>query len=313
MANNLIKIFLSYHDKHELIKSEILTPIQTGCANAKELFQGMLHDNDGVNISKDNVRYNELSAQYFVYKNYDKIGNPDFVGFMHYRRHFMFDGYLGDPNFKWLKNGEVFFVPYLTDKYLSHFSDELIKDFVPKYDCITIAPYDVKNIDSKNLREQYGKLLAQNIENFDVLISSIKSCFPEYSKEADMLSQGSKQYLCNMFIMSKELFMEYSNFCFKVLEDVDQKIDSSKMNELESRFLGFFGEFLLSAFMFHIKERKDLKITTLPASYVLEVKFQEESENKKFKIKEKNMNEIINEKNLRKIFPGNRLLILQAL
>ena len=63
MANNLIKIFLSYHDKHELIKSEILTPIQTGCANAKELFQGMLHDNDGVNISKDNVRYNDPKVE----------------------------------------------------------------------------------------------------------------------------------------------------------------------------------------------------------------------------------------------------------
>ena len=59
-----IKIFISYKDKHPIIKSEILQPIQTGRAIADEEFEGMIGDNTGDNISKDNPRYNELSAQY---------------------------------------------------------------------------------------------------------------------------------------------------------------------------------------------------------------------------------------------------------
>lgn len=47
-----------------VLKSDILTPIQTGCANTERLFDGMLHDDDGENISAENPKYNELSAQY---------------------------------------------------------------------------------------------------------------------------------------------------------------------------------------------------------------------------------------------------------
>lgn len=63
-----VKIFISYHDEHYRIKSNILTPIQTGCANAPRLFKGMLHDNEGENISDRNDKYCELSAQYWVWK-----------------------------------------------------------------------------------------------------------------------------------------------------------------------------------------------------------------------------------------------------
>ena len=80
------KILISYHDEHSLIKSDILQPIQTGCANASKLFDGMLRDDDGENISEHNPKYNELSAQYWAWKNYDKFDNPDYIGFWHYRR-----------------------------------------------------------------------------------------------------------------------------------------------------------------------------------------------------------------------------------
>ena len=36
-------------------------------------------------------RYCELTAQYYVWKNYEKLGNPDYVGFCHYRRLFNFN------------------------------------------------------------------------------------------------------------------------------------------------------------------------------------------------------------------------------
>ena len=70
-----VKIFISYHDEHPLIKSEILTPIQTGCSSAVKLFDGMLCDNTGDNISAANDRYCELSAQYWVGTHLAELGS----------------------------------------------------------------------------------------------------------------------------------------------------------------------------------------------------------------------------------------------
>lgn len=121
-----VKIFISYHDEHPLIKSEILTPIQTGCSSAVKLFDGMLCDNTGDNISAANDRYCELSAQYWVGTHLSELGNPDYIGFMHYRRHFIFDDWKGNPDWCWLPKGDVYFIPYMTPAYFKHLSDKNI-------------------------------------------------------------------------------------------------------------------------------------------------------------------------------------------
>lgn len=259
-----VKILISYHDKHPLIKSDILTPIQTGCANAPELFDGMLRDDDGDNISDKNPNYCELTAQYWAWKNYDKIGNPDYIGFMHYRRHFMFDGWRGNPKYAWLPNGDVFYMPFITDDYRAHFSDDKISAALQNCDCVVIKPYDVKNINSQNLREQFGKLGRQKIENFDIFIQTAKEIAPDYIKEIEMIEKGSVQYLCNMFVMPKNLFFRYNEFCFPILFETEKRIHIGD----NDRTLGYLGEFLLSVFIFKLKA-ENAKIKELPASYIL--------------------------------------------
>lgn len=49
----------------------------------------MIGDDTGDNISALNDSYNEMTALYWAWKNYDKLGNPDYIGLMHYRRHFV--------------------------------------------------------------------------------------------------------------------------------------------------------------------------------------------------------------------------------
>ena len=50
---------------------------------------------------------------------------------------------------------------------------------------------------------------------------------------------------------------------------MDKKIDSSEMDAVEARFLGYFGEFLLSIFIFKLYHEGNFKIKELPASFVL--------------------------------------------
>lgn len=264
-----VKIFISYHDEHYRIKSNILTPIQTGCANAPRLFKGMQHDNEGENISDRNDKYCELSAQYWVWKNYNKVGNPEYVGFMHYRRHFMFDGWQGNPDWCWLPKGNVYFVTNITSGYLSHISDEHIKQQLENCDCIVLKPYNVRHLHSKNIRVQYSKLPEQDVHIFDVFIKTAKSLYPEYRDDITKIEKGSVQYLCNMFVMKKELFFEYSRFCFSILENVDKQIDSSKMSKIGLRFLGYLGEFCLSIFVFRLMRTHNFKIKELNGAFIL--------------------------------------------
>lgn len=264
-----IKIFVSYKNKNKLTNSEIIQPIQTGRSISNEIFEDMIGDDTGENISAENDKYCELTAQYWAWKNYDKLGNPDYIGFMHYRRHFMFDGWQGDSQNVWLPNGNVYFVPFISNKYLQHISDKNINKQLVDCDCITIKPYDLPYIGSRSCREQYGKLVRQGVSNFDIFIKTAKEIAPNYIPEIEMIEHGSLQYLCNMFVMNKDLFFEYSKFCFDVLFATEKRIKVDLSDKDAARALGYFGEFLLSVFIFKLKKNKNIRIRELNASFIL--------------------------------------------
>ena len=100
MKENKLKILVSYHKPSTLIKNDIFIPIHVGRdlkdKESKDgkinlddynwLLENMIGDNTGDNISSKNRKYCELTAIYWAWKNYEKIGNPEYIGFMHYRR-----------------------------------------------------------------------------------------------------------------------------------------------------------------------------------------------------------------------------------
>ena len=101
--NNSVKIAVCYHKPSLLpdTKNKVFFPIHLGRAiigNSKDgefnkddidwLYQNMIGDDTGNNISNKNRQYCELTAIYWAWKNYDKIGNPKYFGICHYRRIF---------------------------------------------------------------------------------------------------------------------------------------------------------------------------------------------------------------------------------
>ena len=82
-----IKIYVVCHKPSYVPKNPYLYPIQVGTALSGKKLDGMLHDNDGDNISDKNKTYCELTAQYWAWKN----DEADYYGFFHYRRYFAFD------------------------------------------------------------------------------------------------------------------------------------------------------------------------------------------------------------------------------
>ena len=97
-----IKILVGYHKPAKLYKDDVFVPIHLGRALATRsskdgkinqddyrwMLDNMIGDDTGDNISHLNRHFAELTAIYWAWKNYDKLGSPDYIGFCHYRRIF---------------------------------------------------------------------------------------------------------------------------------------------------------------------------------------------------------------------------------
>ncbi len=278
-AHFTIKIILTHHDQRiPAIHTNILHSVQTGCANAAHLFPNMLHDNDGENISDQNPKYNELSALYWAWKNQEKLGNPDFIGLLHDRRHFLFNTKLPIPNknLTWLPKSPVYMFPPICKKYLNYISDSCIHPYFPKYDCMVFKPYDVRpRCGNSNMRDGFLKSKEMTYEIYDIWANTVKKLFPGYALELEQFTQGHVGYLCNMFVMRKDLFDEYSNFLFTILQAVDKQIDSTNFSTAKKRFLGYLGEFTLSLFIMKLKKRTDVHIIEMNGIFIMNLPWKE--------------------------------------
>ena len=221
LGNPTVKILISYHKKDGLLKNDILTPVNAGRANAVKsnkadlpwLIENTIGDNTGENISEKNSYYNEMTTLYWAWKNYDKIGNPDYIGHMHYRRHFFF------------KDGEksVYELGDINSDYLSSigYSSERIIKLCTESDLISPKP---------QWRASAYEHFKRNfdINELDTAVSILKERNPELSAAADAYLSDSKLYFCNIFIMPRELFFEYCNYIFPILEEFENRIDMSE-------------------------------------------------------------------------------------
>ena len=266
------KIFITYKDEHEIIKSDIITPIQTGRAIAKKVFKGMIGDDTGENISKSNPRYNELSAQYWVWKNFEKAGAPDYVGFMHFRRHFIFDeNFVTNNRELWLPGTPVYKVKNFDKSCRNNLSDENISKIIDKsYECYVMKKNNINLFENNDLymKEHYMCTIpgAQR-EVWNKFYSTVKKLYPQYQDILDNFAYGNTMHCCNMFIMSKELFFRYSEFCFNILQELEKQVDYRYFNPVEMRFLGYIGEYVLTLFIM-ILEQENCKIKYLDAIFI---------------------------------------------
>lgn len=251
-----IKLLVCYHKPDMLLKDEIMTPIHVGRAAAKQnmkpdapdlkwLTENMIGDDTGENISLRNGTYNELTALYWAWKNYDKLGNPDYIGLMHYRRHFVLD------------EGKV--KVYTTDKpdnvnqYLEklNYSPERLSDMLDGCDFICHLG-KVNNI-------CYHYLQNHRIEDLNLALSFLDR---KYKLAADEYLDSDIGNFCNMFIFPKNIFFDYCEWIFDILQKVENSIDVS-----EKRF--FISERLTGIYI-HNLMRERYKYKVLPISFIFE-------------------------------------------
>lgn len=263
MESPKLKIFTIYNNEQTLIKSDIITPLQVGCALSNYRLGETLYDDTGDNISVLNKSFCELTGIYWVWKNYDKIGDPNYVGFMHYRRHFLFGHKEYIPDWYGLNT-----FPKIDENYLKEdITDDVnILSIVTQYDAIVPRAIDVKKtVDSKNNYEHFKHF--HDIKDLDAAMKILKEKYPEYSLIAKEYDRSTLSYFLNMFIFTKDLFFRYCEFIFSILFELQTKIDLSKRDDYQLRVFGFVAERLTGIFIKKLYS-EGLNIKELPVSIV---------------------------------------------
>ncbi|WP_301008290.1 HAD-IA family hydrolase [Helicobacter sp. UBA3407] len=279
--NPNVKILVSYHKPSVLFKDEVLTPIHLGRALSKEahkdgkvsdeeyewLCENMIGDDTGENISHLNRYFNEMTGIYWAWKNYDKLGNPEYIGLCHYRRHFIFDEYVSN----FIHRKFVNYYPIIENISKHYQSIIQIRDFnCQDYDLIIPKKFKTTNNSCHSVYE-YFAYNGQNTQALNAIQDKICSNkgLQEYAHLAKNLAQKQSFYPCNMFIMKKELFFEYCEFVFAILLPLyeEMKESLSSANIWQKRELGFTSEQLTSLFI-ERQLQKDRKYKEFEVSFV---------------------------------------------
>lgn len=251
MQQSSIKIYISCHKECFVPKNPLLFPIQVGAAIANKRFEGILHDDDGENISSKNKMYCELTAQYWVWKN---AQDADYVGFWHYRRYMSF----AEKEFPHNPFEDVE-LDYLDESsmQLLNLKEDVMRNKINSYDVIATTPVALKKLNKslKSNRHQYESTPYQYKEDLDVMLDIIKEKYPEYYDIANWyLDKSPIGYYCNMFIMKKELFVQYSEWLFTILFEHEKRRDYTNYDATGYRVSGYLGERLFAIWYFHLKQ-----------------------------------------------------------
>ena len=188
----LIKILVSYIKPSFLFKSNILTPIHLGRAVEKEnskdgaitdkdikwLHENCIGDDDfEENISHVNRRVGFLTGTYWAWKNYEKLGNPDYFGSFGYRR------LLGSEFLKKLTEFDLI----LPNK--RNFGSSLKVQFIDNH--------------SNRL--------------FSIMEQALSEIYPEDIKIFKQYFAGKSGFFDEIYIMKKEIFFFFCNWIFPLL------------------------------------------------------------------------------------------------
>ncbi len=258
-----IKIFVSCHKKFFVPKNKLLVPVQVGTAFTDERYEGFCYDNEGDNIAEKNKSYCELTTQYWAWKNVQ----ADYYGFFHYRRYMNFtENTLG--------RDDVVTQYFRCDEDMieeTGLNEELMEQIISENDIVTLKPRIYEN--GETVRSLYAKEKVHFIEDLDeCCLDVVRELYPEVFEHSVNYINGHTCYYCNMFIAKKEIFDEYCQFLFDVLEEYEKRRDVTDYTVAQYRIYGYLGERLWGIYYTYLRNTRDLRCRELQR---VDVKFND--------------------------------------
>jgi hypothetical protein len=214
-----IKIIVAAHKPYRMPQDKIYLPVHVG-AEGKESI-GFTPDNTGENISAKNANYCELTGLYWAWKNLD----AEYVGLVHYRRHF--------------SDGRLF-----GDKWERIISGRELENKLS--DCSVLLPKPRDYWIETNY-SQYAH--AHHAADLDTVREILAEKCPRCLAAWDKVMKLTVGHRFNMFVMKKNYFDNYCKWLFAVLFELEKRLDTSGYSQNDSRVFGFVSERLLDVWL----------------------------------------------------------------
>lgn len=217
-----IKLLIATHKRYHMPSDDIYTPVKVGSVLTHDDY-GYQRDDDGDNISCKNPCFCELTALYWGWKNLD----VDYLGLVHYRRHFC-----STQRSQW--------------KFARILTTEEATALCSKYDVILPKKrrYYIESIASHYKH-------THDIEHLELAREILRTRNPNYLSEFDKVMRRSYAHMFNMCIMKKELLNQYCAWLFDILFELEKEVDTSNLSSFDARLFGRVSELLLDVWIEH--------------------------------------------------------------
>ena len=251
----MLKIFCVYFDKRPVWKSDCVEPIQAGKTRSG-VDLGMLADDTGDHISGENARYGEMTAWYWVWKNY-LPAHPELthVGFSHYRRFLDFTGFC---------RGKTRRTTYQKFKRIfdRHYNETELMRRIGDADLVMRGATDSG---FATLREQYLDSHPKNIGDFDRFVTLIRERNSENAAEIDAVLDSGRLAMELQFVMKRDLFVDFMDWAFSLCREFERRWEwGGDPDGDQARAPAFLVERLFLVWLAIKRAARDLKVMELP-------------------------------------------------
>lgn len=225
------RIVIATHKDYWMPGDPVYLPLLVG-AEKNQAEKSFAKDNTGDHISSKNPYYCELTGLYWAWKNLD----GEFIGLVHYRRHF--------ANSKWWKKKK--------DRILHG------EEFESALKSAQILLPKPRHYWIETNYSQYAH--AHHEEDLVQTRKILQEKYPEFIPAYDRSMQKRSGHRFNMFVMKKELLDEYCGWLFDILFELEKRLNISSYSKNDQRVFGFVGERLLDVWI----QTKGLQYKELP-------------------------------------------------
>lgn len=243
-----IGIYVLHETNDELIDLPNIKDVYYG-KSTLNLPPKYINSNTCDDIGNFSAKYSELTALYWIWKN-EKI--PEYILVVDANHLIAFDAEDLPDNY-----GNIYF-DRLNEDVLNKlgYANLSEKSKLFESNVLLSTPWNLNNTNISDVREFFEKTYGLEVEDIDIVIDSIKSICPKYLPSAIQYFNGSSINYYNIFLMKKEIFVEYCQFLFNILPELDKKLNYSEESSKRERTLSHLATHLLSIFS-SVKGAKD--------------------------------------------------------
>ena len=250
-----LKIFCVYFDNRPVWRSDCVEPVQAGRARTGIRLE-MLGDDGGDSISAENDRYGEMTAWYWVWKNWlPAHPEADYVGFSHYRRFLDFTGSGGARTRR---------MTYSRFRRLfdRHYREAEIRRQVEGYDLVMRR---VEESGYPTLRDQLLDWRPENVADWDRMVGVLHDFHPESRAAVDGALGSGLLAMELQFVMRRAVFEDFMKWSFALCRESERRAPWSEPPEGgDARVPAFLIERLFMTYLAMRRQDASFRVLELP-------------------------------------------------